>query len=238
MTVGKLCSEWRGGRFLSSWANIDLVIALPPDLLGQHPPMNIWDQDQIPEITRSDLSAEAEICATLRWNIYCGSPERETWSDVGEYLVTCDRREEWAVIRASQRQQPQPGYSSLSRSEDQWFVILRNREGQITEIIVTDRFENLAPPASKEYHHHPRHCFQFSELIDSLIALTSLDPSQLAIIYLHGVRVRPSFQSRDQGMVNILLPQYFWSVPLKMHSPNQSFSTLDLLSWHFMDFAS
>ena len=34
---------------------------------------------------------------------------------VGEYLVTCDRREEWAaVIRASQRQQP--GYSS--RSED------------------------------------------------------------------------------------------------------------------------
>ena len=115
--------------------------------------------------------------------------------------------------------------------------ILRNREGQITEIIVTDRFENLAPPASKEYH-HPQHCFQFSELIDSLIALTSLDPSQLVIIYLHRVRVRPSFQSRDQGMINILLPQYFWSVPLKMHSPNQSFSTLDLLSWHFMDFAS
>ena len=116
-------------------------------------------------------------------------------------------------------------------------MILRNREGQITEIIVTDRFENLAPPASKEYH-HPQHCFQFSALIDSLIALTSLGPSQLAIIYLHGVRVRPSFQSRDQGMVNILLPQYFWSVPLKMHFPNQSFSTLDLLDWHFMDFAS
>lgn len=137
--------------------------------------------------------------AQLRWNIDCGSPEKETWSDVGEYLVTCDRREEWAVIRTSQRQQPQPGYySSFSRSEDQWFVILRNREGQITEIIVTDRFENLAPPASKEYH-HPQHCFQFSELIDSLIALTSLDPSQLAIIYLQRVRVRPSFQSRDQG---------------------------------------
>ena len=162
--------------------------------LGQHHPGTFCEQNQIPEITQL---SEAEIWMKYLLRV-TGNVIRCWW--IFSYM--------WSAWRTGQSLDPAPtttqsGYSSFSREvRISDFVILRNREGQITEIIVTDRFENLAPPASKEYHHHPRRCFQFSELIDSLIALTSLDPSQLVIIYLQRVRVRPSFQSRDQGIVN------------------------------------
>ena len=80
-----------------------------------------------------------------------------------------------------------------------------------------------------------RHCFQFSELIDSLIALTSLDLSQLAIIYLPRVRVRPSFQSRDQGTVNTFLHSIFGQFLLKCTLLINVFSMVTFC-WHFMSF--
>ena len=88
----KLSRERRGDRFLSSRANIDLVILLPPDLTS---PWSASSMNILPaESDSRDNAPVKQRFVQLGWNIDCGSPEKETWLDVGEYLVTCDRREE------------------------------------------------------------------------------------------------------------------------------------------------